>query len=315
MSSELNNFRDPFEELKSNTQFWLDVNVPRVKNISSIEFLRRFVMKKKPCVIQGAIDHWPALLKWTDDYLSHAMNRFEVSVAATPNGRADDVVKGQDGVSRFVQPETRKMLFSDFLNALGDDNSEDILYCQAQNNSMKTEYQALLSDIEKDLPLATEAFGLKPDAVNFWMGEDRSVSSLHQDPYENMYCVVRGKKFFTLLPPTIEPWLAKPQLRTARWAKTNSKWEVVDDECEGTVPWVTTNPDELPNGLSPIKVSVRKGETLYLPALWYHQVSQKGEEGRTVAVNFWYDMVFDSMSNVLLEFFKMVAANTKTRNE
>lgn len=31
-------------------------------------------------------------------------------------------------------------------------------------------------------------------------------------------------------------------------------------------------------------------DILYLPALWYHRVSQKGP---TVAVNYWHDMRFD----------------------
>ena len=68
-----------------------------------------------------------------------------------------------------------------------------------------------------------------------------------------------------------------------------------DDEdagCTTTTPWVrpwdeSTGP---PRGTSPIEVVVRKGQVLYLPALWYHQVSQRG---RTIAVNYWHDMAFD----------------------
>lgn len=45
---------------------------------------------------------------------------------------------------------------------------------------------------------------------------------------------------------------------------------------------------------SPLRVVVRKGEMLYLPSLWFHRVSQKpDEEGRTIAVNYWYDMSYD----------------------
>lgn len=38
------------------------------------------------------------------------------------------------------------------------------------------------------------------------------------------------------------------------------------------------------------RVEVRAGETLYLPAMWYHRVQQRGF---TIAVNHWYDMAFD----------------------
>lgn len=40
-----------------------------------------------------------------------------------------------------------------------------------------------------------------PEAQNFWLGFDNSVSSLHKDPYENFYTTIVGEKHFTLLPP------------------------------------------------------------------------------------------------------------------
>ena len=72
--------------------------------------------------------------------------------------------------------------------------------------------------------LTTCIQGRHPDAVNLWIGNDRSVTSIHcgalirghtaiacfdqhlrLDPYENIYHVVRGCKVFTLLPPS-EGW-------------------------------------------------------------------------------------------------------------
>ena len=42
--------------------------------------------------------------------------------------------------------------------------------------------------------------------------------------------------------------------------------------------------------LRPIVATVRAGEVLYLPALWWHAVSQRGDDGgATVAVNYWYE--------------------------
>lgn len=43
---------------------------------------------------------------------------------------------------------------------------------------------------------------------------------------------------------------------------------------------------------------------LYLPALWYHRVSQKGI---TVAVNYWHDMQFDH-KYVYYRFLQTLAA-------
>jgi len=70
---------------------------------------------------------------------------------------------------------------------------------------------------------------------------------------------------------------------------------------EGEVPWIDYDPDKLdseadPNMrlLSPLHVSVYPGETLYLPFLWYHHVSQRGSP-RTIAVNHWMDPQFSDM--------------------
>ena len=47
----------------------------------------------------------------------------------------------------------------------------------------------------------------------------------------------------------------------------------------------------------PITVDVHAGQTLYLPALWYHSVLQIDEHmdgfSGTIAVNWWYDMEFN----------------------
>lgn len=47
--------------------------------------------------------------------------------------------------------------------------------------------------------------------VNFWMGDENAISSLHHDPYENLYAVIRGVKHFLLYPPTDLYWLQQLQ--------------------------------------------------------------------------------------------------------
>jgi jumonji domain-containing protein 7 len=71
----------------------------------------------------------------------------------------------------------------------------------SQNSNLTEEFEALLEDT-RELEWARVAFGKAPDAVNFWMGDGRAVTSTHKDPYENIYCVVRGYKDFILFPPT-----------------------------------------------------------------------------------------------------------------
>ncbi|TPP41164.1 Cupin-like domain family protein [Leishmania donovani] len=70
-------------------------NVPVV---TEQEFMSKFVFHSRPCVILDALEAWPALRKWRDDCyvfdLDHTVMRPKnVTVALTPNGRADSVTR------------------------------------------------------------------------------------------------------------------------------------------------------------------------------------------------------------------------------
>ena len=151
---------------------------------------------------------------------------------------------------------------------------------RAQNDSMRQQFSHVLPDIESNLPLGDVSFNESPEAVNLWIGDQRSVSSLHKDHYENLYCVVSGTKSFTLFPPTDIAFLPEVAVPTCEYHAHR-----VEDECgyaftveKPTEPhdekrWICVDPEEgeWENGglAHPLRCHVRKGETLYLPALWY----------------------------------------------
>ncbi|XP_046400151.1 bifunctional peptidase and (3S)-lysyl hydroxylase Jmjd7-like [Ischnura elegans] len=185
--------------------------------ISPLEFYRDWVSPNLPVVIKGAVKHWPAIVKWTNAYLRHTIGEKIVQVAATPNGFADAIADGY-----FVMPEERQMAVKDFLSVMEDPDSlpGTVLYVQSQNGNLGGDWAALVKDIELGLPWATEAFGEAPSAANFWMGDKRAVTSMHRDPFENIYCVIRGHKDFILHPPTDLPWLPYATLPAARYQST-----------------------------------------------------------------------------------------------
>ena len=77
-------------------------------------------------------------------------------------------------------------------------------YIQHQNSNFKEEFECLTYEVPQEIgKLISQEFfkGKEPDAENLWLGFDRSVSSLHKDPYENFYMPLVGEKHFTLMPP------------------------------------------------------------------------------------------------------------------
>ncbi|KAK5137256.1 hypothetical protein LTR08_000226 [Meristemomyces frigidus] len=269
----------------------------------------RFLAKNRPFVARHAARQWKAVKDWNTDYLRHAMENEAVAVAVTPHGNADAVVEQEDGSLVFVEPHETFELFEHFLGdvqagaeAVEQDGS-NVKYAQTQNDNLRNEYQSLYVDVPKEIPFARIALNEGADAINFWLGNQRSISALHKDSYENIYIQVRGQKHFTLLPPVEMPCVNEQLLPKGRYApsvKDSGKLEVELDHEAERVPvalWDPDSPSKLTTPYShmakPLRVTLNEGDMLYLPSLWYHKVSQSvGQEGVAVAVNYWYDMDF-----------------------
>lgn len=166
-----------------------------------------------------------------------------------------------------------------------------------EDDNLHGEFSPLLPDVPPSVSFATEAFGRDPDAANVWIGNDRSVSALHKDNYENLYCQISGRKKFVLISPLEVACVEEQTLPAATYHPDGQGgFKVVLDEPKSEVQcWPTVDPDE-PLGKAgvwwrhcrPLRVTLEPGDMLYLPAMWYHKVSQEcGEEGICCAVNYW----------------------------
>jgi peptidyl-lysine (3S)-dioxygenase / protease len=203
--------------------------------------------------------------------------------------------------------------------------NEGVVYYSQQNDCLRKELSPLWEQrlFPKGFLWAEEAFQrpsyddkttrVQPDAINLWMGSRQSVSSMHKDHYENLFYVLSGEKVFTLCPPCDVPFLYERPVPEGSFEFIHGQWRVrlgalsVPEADDGGataqlqssyVPWVTADVtkdsgDDYPllDCAHPITVRVQAGELLYLPALWFHRVSQSGE---TIAINYWYDMDFES---------------------
>jgi len=145
-------------------------------SITPLAFYREYVSKNIPLVIRGAIKHWPAIGKWSIPNFRKVLGDEKVSVAVTPNGYADAIVK-QDDKEFFVMPDERLLTISTFLDTLENTKEDSVFYIQQQNSNFIHNFRKLWPDAETEISWASEAFGKQPDAVNFWMGDERAVTS------------------------------------------------------------------------------------------------------------------------------------------
>ncbi|PFH52730.1 hypothetical protein AMATHDRAFT_73863 [Amanita thiersii Skay4041] len=302
-------------------------------NGSSIEVLERpptalefsrLVNASRPVVINGL--ELSATRKWTNGYLVRKMEMRRISVAVTPDGRADAITEGPDNKLYFVEPFVDHMTMEELLSRLAtNSNQSEICYLQSQNGNLysstyfggqaerdPSEFEPLRKDVPPEIPWCSEALDRSPDAVNLWIGDGKSSTSIHCDPYENFYTVVRGAKHFTLLPPTEGYYLKERWYPHGQYTRSSN----TDLQMTPSPPTVShvrwssildpNEPQALPPEAHPIHVSLLPGQTLYLPAGWWHHVRQAPEI--TIALNWWYDTEMRGMSWILLSFMRKLCS-------
>ena len=55
---------------------------------------------------------------------------------------------------------------------------------KSENDNLRDEYSSLSEDVPKDVAFARIALQKQADAVNMWIGNERSITSMHKDNYE-----------------------------------------------------------------------------------------------------------------------------------
>ncbi|KAF2710098.1 Clavaminate synthase-like protein [Pleomassaria siparia CBS 279.74] len=297
----------------------------------------RHISLNRPFVVRSYASSWPASQLWSASYLSSALGTQPVNVALTPHGNADSVIDvgGKGEGKLFVQPYERSEPFTSAMQYIqaqelggpAQHKNRPTRYLQTQNDNLRSEYTALFSSVPPSIPFAHIALQKQPDAINFWLGNSHSVTALHKDNYENIYVQVRGKKHFVLLPPVESVCVDERGVLAAtykpRQREGSAESEEKEEDLNNLIPHVTEphtytpfalwDPDTPPSDdrgtrfshlSQPMRVTLDEGDMLYLPALWYHKVSQScNEEGICCAVNYWYDLEFGgsfwSMANFI----------------
>ncbi|XP_057448869.1 lysine-specific demethylase JMJ32 [Lotus japonicus] len=308
--------KEEIEELWSEVRELSLGNSGRVERLesppTSLQFLRNFINPNKPCIISNAITHWPALSSWTHpSYLSQTLSSSTVSLHLTPTGAADALAPHPSTSLCFASAHVQHVPFTDALNLISSSHpSKFVAYAQQQNDCFRSEYSSLAGDCDPHIGWATEAFGAQPEAVNLWIGTQQSQTSFHKDHYENLYAVVTGEKHFLLLPPTDvhRLYIRDYPAATYKYSWDTGEFDLELEKPTRYVPWCSVDPypsretldDEISkfplyfNGPRPFECTVKAGEVLYLPSMWFHHVRQGSDDGGlTIAVNYWYDMQFD----------------------
>lgn len=244
-----------------------------------------------PALFSGCVNSWPAFRLWNPRTggllrLRALAGSAPVQVMATTAGsNFYGDIRGHDRVplpfGTFLDlAEGGKVLDRSSSGAeLSFLDSPDVQLYLAQAGIQDGLSFAPLSGLKEDVAIP-EFLRSPVSAINLWMSVNGSRSSTHYDPYQNLLCVLVGRKEVKLWPPS-----AAPDLYPLPIFGEASNHSGVD----------FANPDlvKFPRFRDAMKsfqsVVLHAGDALFIPEGWYHQVDS---ESVTIAVNLWWPSEF-----------------------
>lgn len=209
-------------------------------------FLERFYSASRPVVMRGAIADWPALDKWTPDYLKQRVGSAEIEVQGGRTG-APDFELHKDN-------HKRSMAFDRFIDHIVETPSGNDLYLTAYNSAANRNALAVLdSDMGRIDSILTGEPGM------LWIGPGGTFTPLHFDLTNNLLAQVVGTKHLVLLPPS----------ETGKLANNRHVFSDVHDITDPS--FLALYPDA--ETARQFEVTLNAGDLLYIPVGWWHQVA------------------------------------------
>ena len=224
-------------------------------------FEREYVNRNRPVILTGVASAWPAMTKWTPDYLKAVGGDEQIQVRYEESGDFHRYYL------REVPAAERRMTFAQYLDLLTGD-PPDTRHYMAENllGGISSE---LLSDVD-----CREYVLRGPPRPRFFLGQD-SYSCMHYHGHgEALLCQLVGTKEITLFAPE-----AASKLYANPWWCSLVNFSQVDVRAPDL--------DRFPRfrEATPIKLSLRAGEILFIPVHWWHAIDSPGFS--VAAVFFW----------------------------
>ena len=223
-----------------------DVEVVRARDLPYEAYLREYVRRNRPVVIDGAAEKWPAMQRWTPEYFRERFGDETVQVSYKERMLMRDFV---DAVLESTRERPGPYLFRAFLH-------EHI--------------PGLLADLSPENPyIFAGRFGSALIPERWWRpdgylkllmgGVGSKFPVMHYD-LEHAHAQITeiyGDKEFFLFPPEDGPNLYPRSLQ--------SNWSQVEDPA---------NPDlqRFPRmaQATPYRAVLKPGQTIFVPMLWWH---------------------------------------------
>lgn len=248
----------------SEVPFQVQGKVGRIEDPPPAVFFKRYVEANRPVVLSGVMEEWPALERWSWDYLAAVAGACSGEVIVSKNGLYPDYVTQPSPMAKVEMP------FAEFLRravpAPGEPPLPPILesgetYYLYGKSYLLDAVPALRADLKTPACLGSVAEPFR----RLWISTPGCVTPLHYDLSNGFLCQVRGTK---------QVWLFDPG-QFDRLYPRGPQFPGLDN-FERQTQVDIHHPDDAAfpkfREAAALECRLRQGDTLFIPSNWWHEV-------------------------------------------
>jgi hypothetical protein len=233
-----------------------------IRTLSRKELLTGLFKAREPFLITEGVSDWPAMTRWSPNYLRSLNSQRLVDVAVSQSGHWK---YNPDGSA--VDPKQQYTIANVSFDKATDWIVEEKPYPKYYVS--KVSIGDKLPELQNDL-----CFPSLGGQINLWFGSAGTVYPLHFDMTNNLFAQIQGSKKFTLFSPQQTPYLYSFPEKSRL-----SHFSYVDVEGHD----FAAHPLYI-NARS-LTLTLHPGQMLFLPVFWWHQVKS---ESISISVSQWF---------------------------
>lgn len=218
----------------------------RKTGLSSEQFLEKHYAANWPVVLTDKMNQWPAMTKWTPDYLRSTIGTATVDVQTGRNADQD--------YERKMEAHREQLGFDKFMDRALDPQASNDCYLTAYNAHSNA---AALAVLDQDLGSVD---GILQDNAKgmLWIGGAGTFTPLHHDLTNNLLIQICGRKHVVLVSPEYR-------------AQIYNSYHVYSDVRDITQPDIQKK-FPLLEDVEIHDFVIEPGDALFIPLGWWHQV-------------------------------------------
>ena len=240
------------------------VGIERRSGMSSEEFLERYYAANRPVILTGEMTAWPALTRWTPEYLKAKIGS---GVIEYQGGRLGDPL-----FEMYKDTHRREAPFDRFIDHILELGTSNDAYLTAYNSARNAAVLAPLRDDLGSLDKFLDRHAENPFGMA-WIGPAGTVTSLHHDLTNNLIAQIVGRKRIKLHP-------------SSEVGKLYNFRHVFSDVPDLEDPHVDLARYPRLNELRSYDVLLEPGDIIFMPLGWWHQVKSEDFSVTVTYTNF-----------------------------